>query len=361
MTNPYAVVAITKHGVAIARRLLDALLQVDVFYPSKFAQGDEREFGIHVFEGSVVQYVPKLFQSYQGIIGIVSLGAMVRMIAPLLKDKKTDPAVLVIDDRANYVVSVLSGHLGGANDLTKQVAGVLGAIPVITTASDVGETLAVDLLGREFGFEIENFAKVTQVSAAVVNEQRVHIIQEAGERNWWKYKKPLPSHLQVFETFESARKQLFDAALVITPRLLTQEEEDTFLANGVLYRPKVVVIGIGCNKGTSALEIEQVIQTTLAEAELSMMSVRNLATIDLKKDEPGLVEVCARHGWRLDTYTAAELNTIPIPNPSDTVYKYVGAYGVSEPCARLSSGASEWVVEKVKSGNVTISICLVNA
>lgn len=359
MTKPYAVVAITKHGTEIARRLQAAMPEVDVYYPQRFAEGDEHLRDITAFEGSVVHHIPTLFNTYSGLIGIFSLGAMVRLVAPLLRDKKTDPAVVVVDDMAEHVISVLSGHLGGANDLTHAVAKALGARPVITTASDVGQTVAVDLLGRAFGFEIENFEKVTEVSAAVVNEERVHVIQEAGERDWWPYQKLLPSHFSVFDSIEEAFKAPFDAALVITPRLLTDDEAKRLLKRGVLYRPKVVVIGVGCNRGTAADEIESVIASTLSEARLSMRSVRKLASIDLKADEPGLLEVCCRHNWPFITYSADELNTVSIPNPSQTVFKYVGAYGVSEPAAKLSSGADDFVVEKVRKGNVTVSVCIV--
>lgn len=352
-------VAITKHGTAIARRLQTELSDVDVYYPEKFAHGDEAGRSITTYSGSVVDHVPTLFSTYRGIVGIFSLGAMVRLVAPLLRDKKTDPAVVVIDDRAEHVISVLSGHLGGANALTHQLAQVLGSRPVITTASDVGQTVPVDLLGRAFGWEIENFENVTQVSAAVVNEERVHVIQEAGETDWWPYPKPLPSYLSVFHSMAEARQRPFDAALVITPRILTEEETKAFLTRGVLYRPKVVVLGIGCNRGTSAEEIDAVIAETLKNAGFSIRSVRNVATIDLKGDEPGLFEVCEKHHWSLVTYTAKQLNTVPIPSPSETVFKYVGAYGVCEPAARLSSGADGWAVEKVRSGNVTVSVCLV--
>lgn len=359
MANPYAVVAITKHGTAIARRLKDRMDGMDVFYPERFAMGDELSRGITLFSGSVVDRVPALFAGYSGLVGVFSLGAMVRLIAPLLRDKKTDPAVVVVDDRAEHAVSVLSGHLGGANDLARRVAAALGAKPVITTASDVGETLAVDLLGRVFGWEIENFDKVTPVSAAVVNEERVLIVQEAGETDWWPYDKPLPSHLSLSQSARESAGRPFDAALVITPRLLTEEEERRFLARGVLYRPKVVVVGVGCNRGTGAEEIESVIADVLLSAGLSIHSVRNLATIDRKADEAGLLEVCRNHRWPLVAYTAEELNVVALRNPSETVFRHVGAYGVSEPAARLSSGADGWVVEKVRSGNVTVSVCIV--
>lgn len=357
--RPYAVVAITKHGVEIARRLQAGLPGVDVYHPGKFARGDEGALGIRTFTGSVVDQVPQLWGRYQGIIGIVSLGAMVRMVAPLLRDKRTDPGVVVVDDRARHAISVLSGHLGGANDLAREVARVLGAEPVITTASDVGETVAVDLLGRAFGWEIENFDQVTAVSAAVVNEERVLVVQEAGEPGWWPADKPLPPNLRVVARVEQAREEPFDAALVITPRILAAEEAAWLLRRGVLYRPKVLVVGVGCNRGTAAEEIEAVLLETLDAHRLSVKSVRNLATIGRKADEPGLIEVCRRYGWPLVTFRADELNAVPLPHPSETVFKYVGAWGVSEPAARLSSGADGWLVEKVKRGNVTLSVCLV--
>ena len=114
--------AITKHGVEMSRRLHKEFTQSDLYYMSKFEKGDEDVLHIQLFSGSVRMLLPTLFQQYKGIIMIISLGAVVRMIAPILKDKKTDPAVVVIDDRGENVISVLSGHLGGANELTKEVA-----------------------------------------------------------------------------------------------------------------------------------------------------------------------------------------------------------------------------------------------
>lgn len=356
MTKPFAAVAITKHGVEMARDLVERFPGTDLFYMSKFARGDEEQKGYRMFEGSVKLILPDLFKTYNGLIIYISLGAVVRMIAPILEDKKKDPAVLVIDDRGEHVISVLSGHLGGANELTRQVAQVIGARPVITTASDVQQTIPVDLFGRQFGWEIESFDRATPVSASVVNEERIAVVQETGEKHWWTYDKPLPGHIKVYAGTGQAMEAEFDAALVVTDRLLTPEEDRTLLSNGVLYRPKSLVLGIGCNRGTSAEEIEETIKAALSETGLSLKSVRNLATIDLKKDEEGLLEICRKYKWELKTYTPDELNQVELKNPSETVFKYTGAYGVSEPAALLSSGAGDWLLEKQKSGNVTISI-----
>ncbi|RAK19557.1 cobalt-precorrin 5A acetaldehyde-lyase [Anoxybacillus vitaminiphilus] len=358
MKGQYAVVAITKHGVEIARKLGVRLPSSDVYYMNKFAKGDEEEKGIQLFEGSVRLLLPSLFSSYRGLILIISLGAVVRMIAPLLKDKKTDPAVVVIDDKAEHVISVLSGHLGGANELTREVAAILQARPVITTASDVQKTIPVDLFGRRFGWVWESEENLTPVSAAVVNEEKVAIVQESGEKDWWHYDTPLPSNIQVYSSIDEALKDKPAAALIVTHRILSDREKE-ILKNGVLYRPKVIVLGIGCNRGTSASEIEAVIQETLHELSFSIKSVKALCTIDLKKDEQGLIEVANKYGWEFVYYSPEELNSVELELPSETVFRYTGAYGVSEPAAKLYSGAKQLEVVKKKSGNVTISVALI--
>ncbi|MCP3794975.1 cobalamin biosynthesis protein [Paenibacillus sp. CH40] len=360
MSNPFAAVAITKHGVEMVRNLGASFPGTDVYYMSKFERGDEQQRGIQLFEGSVKLILPDLFKQYNGIILFISLGAVVRMIAPILVDKKVDPAVVVIDDRGEHVISVLSGHLGGANELTRHVAAVLGARAVITTASDVQGTIPVDMFGRELGWVVDSFDKATPVSAAVVNEEPVALIQETGERNWWRYDKPVPGHIKVYASTAEALQEPFNAALVVSDRLLEPEEEQQLLSNGVLYRPKSLVLGIGCNRGTALEELEAGVLDTLQELRLSVKSVRNIATIDLKKDEEGLLALCAKYGWELVTYTPSELNTVQLPNPSETVFKYTGAYGVSEPSALLSSGADHWLLEKKKSGNMTLSVARVS-
>ncbi|WP_307412454.1 cobalt-precorrin 5A hydrolase [Neobacillus ginsengisoli] len=354
----YAVVAITKHGVELARKLGHSLQHADVYYMSKFEKGDEEAKDIQLFTGSVRLLLPSLFEAYKGLIIIISLGAVVRMIAPLLKDKKTDPAVVVIDDKGEHVISVLSGHIGGANELTKEVAATLKARPIITTASDVQETIPVDLFGKRFGWVWDSAEKLTPVSAAVVNEEKIAVVQESGEKQWWQYGRPLPENIKVYQSVADALSENPAAALVITHRNLT-EQENLILQNGVLYRPKVIVLGMGCNRGTSSEEIEAVINETLEELHFSRKSVKALCTIELKKDEAGLIEVANKNAWEFIYFTPDELNSIKIQEPSETVFTYTGAYGVSEPAAQLYSGAEKLELVKKKSGNVTISVAII--
>ncbi|MBV6712116.1 cobalt-precorrin 5A hydrolase [Paenibacillus chitinolyticus] len=422
--SDYAVIAITKHGVELARNLLRSFGGVDVYYMSKFTRGDEDVVsagsaegltsasadggraagssvagaeasaraeaanaavsaadiapagtagttpvdaaapstasspygGIQLFEGSVRMLFPALFPAYKGIICIISLGAVVRMIAPLLQDKKKDPGIVVIDDKGEHVISVLSGHLGGANELAREVAAAMGARAVITTASDVQKTIAVDLFGRRFGWEWESADKLTPVSASVVNEEQVAVVIESGEPGWWTLDTPVPPNIRSYGSVQEALEAGPHAALVVTHRLLSSAEQ-AILSNGVLYRPKVIVLGIGCNRGTPAEEIEEVIASTLAELDFSIRSVKTVCTINLKADEEGLLAVCGKYGWPLVTYTPEELNEMPMNQPSPTVFKYTGAYGVSEPAVqRYIGGFVPLALVKKKSGNVTISV-----
>ena len=353
--KPYALVAITKHGVANARKYVDKFPYADLYYMKKFAQGDEEARQIQLFDGTVRLLLPALFQQYQGIICIISLGAVVRMIAPLMIDKKVDPGVIVVDDKGQYVVSVLSGHIGGANALTNEFAKTIGAIPIVTTASDVQKTIPVDLFGAPFGWMWDSEEKLTSVSASVVNEEHVAIVQETGEKNWWMHDSPMPATLNIYRSISEAIRAKPQATLLITDRLIDAHEE-VLLENGVIYRPRSIVLGIGCNRGTAMEEIEQVIDETLASLRLSKKSVKAVATIDLKKDEEGLLALTTKHGWGFVTYTPEQLNEMPIQNPSETVFKYTGAYGVSEPAALRYAKAKDLILEKKKSGNVTISI-----
>ena len=381
--HPRLLLAITTHGVALAKSIHKDL-QADLFYPEKFlvsrdATGDSAgvdagvsaggiigdttsditdDTSVFVYRGNVKVLLEIAFGLYKEIIAIVSIGALVRLMAPLLKDKKTDPAVVVLDEKSKYAISVLSGHIGGANELAKEVAAISGAEAVITTASDVNRTLAVDILGKKFGWVVEQSSALTPASASVVNEEPVALIQESGETNWWNFDKKLPENIHVYHSINDLTTNDYKSTLWITHRDLSSGEKQQ-IENTVVYHPRVIVLGIGCNRGTATEEIESVIIETLKEQQLSFDSVLAICTIDIKKDEQGLIDVCKMHNWPLSFYSAKELNTMDIESPSETVFKYTGAYGVSEPAAKLFSANNKLIVTKKKSGNVTISVGLI--
>ena len=269
MVTKMAVLAITRHGIEIARKIKQKMPEVEIYVPAKHNDGGD---DVIWFSEQSTQLVGNLFKTYDALICIFSLGAVIRMVAPHLIDKKSDPAVLVIDDGANNVISALSGHLGGANALARLVASFLDAQPIITTAADVNETIAVDLVGREFGWTIENFENVTKVSAFMVNEENIAIYQDAGEKNWWPG--PLPKNVTLVDSIDQINSHEFKAGLIISDRLITDQ---TIKSKSVIYQPKSLVVGIGLHWDTSKETIDSGINRVLEEKGLSFQSIRNIA------------------------------------------------------------------------------------
>lgn len=350
----YAIVAITRHGTGLGARIQAALPGADLWVPAKFAAAAPA--GALTFPASPSRVMAELFQRYTGLIFLVSLGAVVRLIAPHLQDKHLDPAVVVVDDTGQFAIPVLSGHLGGANDLARRVGAALGAQPVITTASDVHQTIAVDLFGRAFGWRIEGWENVTAASAAVVNGEPVAIYQDAGEADWWPADRPLPPGLHRVATLAECAAGA--AALVVTDRA---EVPAAVRQKAVLYRPRCLVVGVGCNRGTAAAEIRAAVAATLGAHGLSPLAVRNWASIDAKADEEGLLAAAREQGIPLSFFPREQLNAVAVPNPSPAPMRHVGAQGVAEPAALVSAGAgAELVVPKQKHGNCTVAVARIH-
>ncbi|MBS3964809.1 MAG: cobalamin biosynthesis protein CbiG [Methylomonas sp.] len=234
-----AIVVITKHGAAIASRLAPQIPEACVVVSEK-QQDQLGEFANprQIYQGALSAQIAGLFARYDQLIFLVSLGAVVRLIAPHLKSKNEDPGVLVIDDAAEFVIPVLSGHVGGANAYAEKVAALLGAAPVLTTASDVGKTIPVDILGRELGWRIEApKINITRVSADVVNQQPIAFVQEAGSRHWWTRPTPLPANIQLFERFEEVDTTRFNSILWVTHRDIDAAIWQQLAERLVVYRP----------------------------------------------------------------------------------------------------------------------------
>ena len=354
MIEKAAVVAITKHGIEVARRIKEKIPEVEVYVPLKYSDFSP---DINWFSEQTSQLIGNLFKTKDALICIFSLGAVIRLIAPFIVDKRVDPAVLVIDDKVNYVISALSGHLGGANALAHVIASFFpNTQPVITTAADVNETIAVDLLGREFGWNIENYKNVTKVSALMVNEEKIGIYQETGEKNWW-HGTCLPSNTTVVKSLDELKSPEFKGSLIISDKL---NIESTILEKSVIYRPKSLVIGIGLHWDTTKDIIESGIKTTMKDNGLSFSSIRNVASINREQNVMGLQEFSKDFKIPLESYDKRKLAEITVPNPSDTVKKFEGTASVAESSAILSS-KGELIVPKCKfPPNLTIAIARIN-
>lgn len=352
MAHNIAIICITKNGINISKRIQEKIPSASIYVQSKHKDSTD---GIIWFEKSTKNMIEETFKEYDSIICIFSLGAVIRLISNLLVDKKTDPAVIVIDDKANFVISALSGHLGGANALSKSIADILNSTAVITTAADVNETIAVDLLGNNFDWRIENFDNVTMVSAHMVNEQKIGVYQDAGETKWWD--KELPKNVSIIENIDELKKDNFKAGLIISDRIIT---DPLLIKKSVIYRPKSLVVGLGFHWDTTEKDIEDGIRKVLKENGLSFLSIRNLATIYRGKSPPSLGSFSDKYGIPLEYIDKEKLDKVTVPNPSDVVKKYEGTSSVSEASSILSSGG-ELVVKKQKfPPNLTVAVGRVN-
>ena len=352
MSSKVAIVCITKNGINISKRIKEKIPSASIYAQSKHKDSSD---GIIWFEKNTKIMIEEIFKEYESIICIFSLGAVIRLISNLLKDKKTDPAVIVIDDKANFVISTLSGHLGGANSLTKSIADILNSTPVITTAADVNETIAVDLLGSEFKWRIENFESVTKISAFMVNEEKIGIYQDTGETKWWN--KELPKNVSIVKDIDELRSDDFKAGLIISDKIIT----DPLLVNkSVIYRPKSLVVGLGFHWDTTQKEIEDGILKVLNDNGLSFLSIRNLSTINRGKSPASLGSFSEKHGIPLEFYEKEKLDKIMVPNPSDVVKKFEGTSSVSEASSILSAGGELIVTKQKFPPNLTVAVSRIN-
>jgi cobalt-precorrin 5A hydrolase/precorrin-3B C17-methyltransferase len=258
-----AIVAITRRGVALGQRLRRLLPGSHLYLPEKLAV--ELKLDEHSFSSPAKEVVREVFSRYRYLVLIMAVGIAVRLVASELRDKHKDPAVVVVDDAGSFSVSLLSGHEGGANQLAREIASLLGAHSVVTTASEVSET--------------------------------------------------------------------------------------------IIYRPKSLVIGIGCNRGTQCTEIEAAVSRVFSEHGFSIKSIRNIATIDMKQSEPGLLEFARKYRLPIEYFNKETLRSLESPSPSLQVLRHVGTPAVCESAALLSSGNPTLLIPKVSYGRaVSIAV-----
>ena len=342
-----AILAITKNGIKMGLSLKNLFPDWKIFAPSKFSDNNEV---IEWYNDSTSIKIVDLFKSNDALICLFSLGAVIRLIAPHIKDKKTDPAVIVIDDKAQFVISVLSGHLGGANELSNDIAQKINAVPVITTAADVNKTIAVDLVGKEFGWRIDDDDTVTKVSAFMVNKEKIGVFQNVGSRDWWK--KEFPKNVFKYDSFDELKNSQSKGFLIISDQVF----DDKILENTVVYRPQTLVVGVGLHWDTSKETIKSGLETSLQKFNLSSKSIARFVSIKKEKDIVGLIELGKEMNIPIEYIDREELATIDTPNPSKTVQTFEGTPSVSE-AAAIKSSQGELVVEKQKfPPNLTIAI-----
>lgn len=352
------IVAITRDGARLAGRLATAWPGSLAWVPERFLTAGEG-FGavLKPYTGGLREVVAREWVNGCPLVIVGALGIVVRTVGPLARDKRTDPAVVAIDDAGRFAISVLGGHLAGGNDLAARVAGILNAQPVITTASEGRDFIPLDLLGCCEGWALDATPEALRsVAAAAVNSETIGVWQSAGSREWRQRLSAL--HLRAFDSPDALAESGLPA-LAITERAvaaLGPEAARAAAQRWIAYHPPVLVAGIGCSRGTPTGDIAAHLDAVLAEAGLSPQSLAAVASIDLKGDEAGIVAVAEERGLPFLTFAADDLAAVGGPNPSEAVRRAVGTPGVCEPAARLAAGGGPLLVTKQASARVTVAI-----
>ena len=291
---------------------------------------------------SIQTFVTEQFTHYDALVFIGALGICVRAIAPCIQSKYTDPAVINIDSSGNHVISVLSGHVGGANQMTLRLAAILGADPVITTQSDNNGLWALDTLGQAYDWKTNSTSPLNTIIATFVNTRPVALLLDIKDEGTRFMERTAPEHVKIFYHFDDIDQQQFEALIAVTPYIYQTSIPTLY------YRPAVLHLGVGCRKECSPRGIREYIFRTLEDTGLSPLSLKSVSTIDLKKDEPLIQELARDSNTELHIYTAEELQGIEVPNPSEKVLDVTTVPGVAEACALKTSDNARLALEKQK-------------
>ncbi len=331
------IICFTMNGFVLAENIDDYLKKTGhrtaVYTKSRYLRDVEAE----PVRDSLKLWTKKMFETKDGLIFIGAAGIAVRAIAPFVENKTYDPAVVVIDEQGKFCISLLSGHLGGANELTELISKKIGAVPVVTTATDVNGRFAVDVFAKKNRLYISNMTLAKEVSARLLNGEKVGFISELPVKGM------LPEGLEPDQDLELGiyvgihyHRQPFEQTLWLIPRSITA--------------------GIGCKKGVSSEQIEELFEEVCQINGIFHEAVARAATIELKKEEPGLKEFCQEMGISLITYSAGELLEVEGDfTSSDFVQSVTGVDNVCERSAVKGSDGGAVIQKKMGKNGVTVS------
>lgn len=339
MTRRYAILTLTQGALTLGRRLQRQLPGSQLFLNRRFtSQPGER----HI-EQPLGELAADLFAGYDSLIWIMASGIVVRSIAPLLQHKASDPAVLVLDEAGQFVISLLSGHLGRANDDARQIAGLLDATPVITTASDVGGSLAVDTLAMALDCAIDDLTTAKTVTAEIVNGGQVGLLAP------WPVSMSLPDNVR--QIAPDTDCESYTGLIVISE---TRPERQQ--ANQCWLIPRRIVAGVGCRRGTACADIVMAVTAALDAAAVDRRALRSLTSVDVKADEAGLIAAAAALDVPLHIVSRAQIARLESTyNTSEFVRQTIGVAGVCEPAALITS-SGRLILPKRSGKGITVAL-----
>lgn len=331
-----AIITLTKGAVVQAKKIKKHL-NADI-YTLKKHQTD----GLKIINGKLSNSMEYFFKNYDTILFIMATGIVVRSIARHIKDKTVDPAILVMDEGGKHVISLLSGHIGGANSASIYISSLIGATPVITTSSDVNGVLSVDMLAKKYNLSIESMEDAKIVTADIVNDKKVGIKSDINiDENLIKN-----LILQDDEEFKNV-----NSLIDITNKIKKYDINTSVLI------PKNIVLGIGCRRGIEKDRILDAIYKSMDKNNLYIKSIKKIATVDVKKDEIGLMESSKELNVPLKIVDREDIKKIEhLFEGSEFVKKTIGVLSVSEPVGYISSNTGKCIMKKTKMDGITISI-----
>lgn len=305
------------------------------------------------------------FGKYDSLICIMATGIVVRILAPLIVHKTSDPAVVVLDQKGKYAISLLSGHLGGANDLAREMAVISGGEAVITTATDVAGELSFDTFAKKHDMAIENIGQLKHISGALLSGKKVNVFTDKNAAELYpelakEQKRGMIAILPLSEFFKTYTIESNIPAVVIDERLFVSNSTVP-QATPVLYlRPRTICAGIGCKRNMEQKPIEEALLQTLKEEGIHPLSLKCIATIPLKSDEPGIIGTAANLNVPLQIIPTEEIENLDISQlgiqTSEFVASQTGVLSVSTACSYLASGKGEILKDKAKYKGITIAL-----
>ena len=343
-----SIFTVTSGGIKLAKTLKKFIPEAKIYGLKKFLKEDD---DIRPIEPDLKTVVRDNFSNLDYMVFIMATGIVVRTIAPYIKDKYQDPGIIVMDEMGQNVISLLSGHIGGANELTIKIAQWLDTNPVITTASDIQRTMAVDTLAEKINGKIIDWILTKKITAHIVNGQKVGIYWDDVESI------KLPSSYEIVNNIKELLD--YDYGIFISNRELERDELGEGEKNILQIYPKNLILGIGCRRDTPEDIILESIKKSLAKVNKSINSVKKISTVDIKADELGIIQVAEKSNIPLEIISRDEIKKIEeMFETSPFVKKTIGVGSVSEPCAYIGSNGGEFLLKKEKNQGTTISIAI---
>ena len=360
-TKGIAVVAITRRGMETAIKIKETLeaagLSSIVYGPKKYGQ-----YGVVPLEKTIGEFFKDSYSSVDAVVGVMAAGIVIRAVAPLLESKLTDPAVVDVDVEGKFVISLLSGHYGGANELARIIAHGIGGTAVITTASDVTGKQSVDELARILHLQILNPRSLVPVNSAIVNGDRLVVVLIGNTQI------PLDKvgcyEVKSANTVREALEEVnsFDAGVLVTSQAIPNDvwPIDEAAKPFTILKTKRVLVGLGARKDSSAESILEAVDLALRQANVTLTNVKKFATVDIKRDSPAMIKAAEQLGKPLVFFSVAALRNVigmGLSPDSKLVQEKIGVGGVCERAAILAAGKkAELILKKNKYNGVTVAI-----